>query len=95
MEIRRPLVSAWEADKAGFWDSALNGSSALRAGLERLILGEAVHIARGQAASSLLGPNKCYDPIDPVILGMLAQKLGYPLEISIMGLYIQVGPRLF
>ena len=41
-QLRKPLGSQWCDERAGFWDEAVRGSSALQAGLRRLFMGEAV-----------------------------------------------------
>ena len=39
-KIRKPAVAKWEAAKAGFWDSAVKGSEALRTAICRAVKNE-------------------------------------------------------
>ena len=39
-KIRKPVVARWEEAKAGFWDSAVKGSEALRTAIARAVKNE-------------------------------------------------------
>ena len=42
--MRRGWVIEWEDRKAGFWDTAIKGSSALQTGLERLVMDKIAYL---------------------------------------------------
>eukprot|EP00969_Alexandrium_andersonii_P170025 7517284-Alexandrium_andersonii.AAC.1 len=61
---RASLVVEWEAGRAGFWDKAIRGSSALAASVMRLVRGE-IASAHGLTFCNLLWDmEKFYDSID-------------------------------
>ena len=47
---RRNLVAEWSEEKAGFWDDAIKGSSALRAALARLLKDELMALRKTYSA---------------------------------------------
>ena len=57
-----PKVSAWDVRKAGWWDRAVKGSSALQAALRRALVcelarldGKAIHMPQKRAPKALEG----------------------------------------
>ena len=92
--LRRPWSSEWEEKKAGFWDDAIKGSSALQAGLRRRLFDE-IAAAHGLATASLFWDlEKFYDTIDVYRLARLAAQEGYPMKMCTMDLYMHTAPRM-
>ena len=65
VRMRKPELEVWEAARAGHWDSAVQGSSALKAALRRALADE-MAIATDLAVISVLWDlEKFYDSIPP------------------------------
>ena len=91
---RRGEVRAWDRDHARFWDSAIQGNSALKAALLRRALDESAH-ALGVASLTLLADiEKFYDSLCPVkvIEQLLAQD--YPSYILAITMQMHWAPRV-
>ena len=76
--LRGDLNGQWEASKAGHWDTAIKGSSALLTGLMRALLDEAAAINNIVAVSAYFDMAKLYDSISLSKLCTFALKLKYP-----------------
>ena len=93
LRARRPALAEWEEARAGFWDTAVKGSSALQAGLRRALLDE-TSVALGEAAVTFLWDMaKFYDSIDLSRLLLWAERMDYPVELLILGMQLHVAPR--
>ena len=53
MRLNKSSIAEWDEEKAGFWDTAIRGSSCLRAALARALRME-VAVAQGFAAAGIL-----------------------------------------
>eukprot|EP00973_Karenia_brevis_P025711 3546610-Karenia_brevis.AAC.1 len=77
-KIRKPYIQKWERAKAGQWDAAVEGSSALRAALTSMFGNEMAHYRGESTLSTLYGVEKIYDNIFISVLIREATRLGYP-----------------
>ena len=75
-----PEVKSWELARAGFWDDATRGSSALRAGILRLLHDELSRFDGLCMASILWDIKKIYDTLSLEMLLPLAAALNYLAE---------------
>ena len=94
MSIRKPWTSTWEQGAAGFWDSAVRGSSALRAA----ILREAKSEISGALGSSVLeilwSMEKLYDVMSQEEVARMAIQLQYPTVLLYLGLIVHRSSRV-
>ncbi len=87
-------VADWDADKAGHWDTAIAGSSPLRAHLLRALEVE-LAVAEGLSVSHFLWDmEKFYDAIKLSKLIPRLNKLGYPMVLATMGMVAHRAPRV-
>ena len=94
-ECVRSNLDLWRDDCCGFWDTAVRGSSSLRAALLRVVLAE-VHTASGaEVAFALSDFRKFYDSLDWATTLKAAADRGFPLETLAMAFLAYTGPRLF
>lgn len=91
--LRAGLNSTWEAERAGFWDTAIAGSSALTTGLLRALLDEVAAVNGIAAASIYYDMEKFYDNISLVVLCRLALKLVYPALPLALSVQAYLGGR--
>jgi len=83
----------WDVEKAGFWDTAIAGSSALMAALRRRLADE-VSVELGQPAATLFWDiQKFYDSVVPHKLIEQASGLQYPPLLLYLGLVVHAAPR--
>ena len=93
-KIRKPEMAAWTEKKAGFWDTAVKGSSALKTALMREFWNE-VCLEKGlEAAELLLDMEKFFDTLKPEILAPRAIELGYPPIFLYLGLLVHRAARV-
>eukprot|EP00959_Pyramimonas_sp_CCMP1952_P180836 3781645-Pyramimonas_sp.AAC.1 len=72
-------MQEWCAEKAGYWDAAIQGSSALRAALLSMPLDETSAKLKGSLYGTFyLDLEKFYDSVDLSILIQRAMQLDYP-----------------
>ena len=87
-----PTIRAWDADKGSFWDSALAGSSSLRAAIH-LALKVENGCARGDWVGHLLwGMENIYDSVRLPVLAAELIKMEYPPELMTLGFLVHAGP---
>ena len=92
--IRKPVVAKWEEAKAGFWDSAIKGSDALRTAISRAVKNE-VCIELGKPAVQICWDmEKFYDTIEPGLVAKEGRKLGYPISDLYMGILVHRSGRI-
>ena len=77
---RWSIVHAWELAQAGGWDTAIAGSSSLRAGIVRIIRDECDASDGLYCASLLWDCDKLYDTIRLLDLVRAAVQVGFPLR---------------
>jgi len=93
-KARRADVQAWDVQRAGHWDNAIAGSSALHAALRRRLLDE-VALAHDEATATLLwDQEKFYDTLSWDLLVRFAIDLDYPPTLLYIGLQVHAAPRI-
>ena len=93
-KIRKTFVTEWEATRAGFWDSAVKGSTPLRAALIRELYNE-VAVYMGLAVAQILWDmEKFYDLLNPGVMAKLALQLEYPVVPLYLGLLVHRAARV-
>ena len=92
--IRKPFVSEWESRRAGFWDSAVKGSTPLRAALIRELYNEVASYLGVTVTQILWDMEKFYDLLRPDIMAKLALKLEYPVLPLYLGLLVHRAARV-
>jgi hypothetical protein len=93
-KCRSGTVGEWRKAKAGFWDTAVAGSSSLRAAVKRSMCSE-IHRCKGWAqVDALVDIEKFYDDVSLCLLGDAALRLKYPPLPFTLGLMAHLGPRV-
>ena len=88
------MVAKWEDAKAGFWDSAVKGSEALRTAIAREVKNE-VCVELGKPAVQICWDmEKFYDTIEPGLVAKEGRKLGYPIKELYMGILVHRSSRI-
>ncbi|CAK0870858.1 unnamed protein product, partial [Prorocentrum cordatum] len=90
---RRPIVATWSKAAAGFWDTAVAGSSALRVAMHRLMRAEAATEMGFHAAGMFYDAANFYDNIGLDQLIETASALQYPLLPLAMAVQMYLAPR--
>ncbi|CAK0897893.1 unnamed protein product, partial [Prorocentrum cordatum] len=90
---RRPIVATWSKAAAGFWDTAVAGSSALRVAMHRLMRAEAATEMGFHAAGVFYDAANFYDNIGLDQLIEKASALQYPLLPLAMAAQMYLAPR--
>ena len=91
---RRQEVLEWEDAKAGFWDSAMRSSSALRAGVLRALANESAATIGMASATWMWDFEKFYDSVNLERLVSESISLGFCAVILYMSLAIHTSVRL-
>jgi hypothetical protein len=93
-KLRKPAVARWGEKKAGFWDSAVRGSEALRTAISRAVKNE-VCVELGKPAVQLCWDmEKFYDTIQPGLVAKEGRKLGYPVPELYLGILVHRSSRI-
>ena len=93
-KLSKSAVQDWDAEHHGFWDTAIAGSSALKAAVARRLMAERA-VALGQAALELMFDiEKFYDSIDIVLLVQESIRMEYPVHEMLNGLVAHRLPRV-
>ena len=95
MRILAPAITEWDLAKAGHWDSAVRGHSALRAHLARALDVELDHHEGKHVLHFLWDMRKFYDSIRVTKLIPQLVKHGYPAHVLTLGLLAHKAPRTF
>ncbi|CAK0907670.1 unnamed protein product [Prorocentrum cordatum] len=90
---RRPIVATWSKAAAGFWDTAVAGSSALRVAMHRLTRAEAATEMGFHAAGVFYDAANFYDNIGLDQLIEKASDLQCPLLPLAMAVQMYLAPR--
>ena len=77
-KCRKCRLSEWDSARAGFWDAAVAGSSALRAAIWRSFLDESAGLLGATVASALIDIARFYDSLDPCKLIGKLRELDFP-----------------
>ena len=86
-------VGLWDETAAGHWDTAIRGSSALRAALARSLQLEVAALNGHHSNAVLWDLDGFYESINPDILLQKCLELDYPKWHLAMGLMIVCAPR--
>ena len=76
MGMVRPELVSWTSRRAGFWDDAVAGRSALQAALMRNFVAEAARWRGEHSAMALWDIEKFYDSLDLVAVSDAGRALG-------------------
>ncbi|CAK0892842.1 unnamed protein product, partial [Prorocentrum cordatum] len=90
---RGPIIATWSKEAAGFWDTAVVGSSALRVAMHRLMRAEAAVQMGSHAAGIFYDAANFYDNIGLDQLIEKASDLNYPLLPLAMAAQMYLAPR--
>ena len=93
--MRQPIIGDWQMREHGFWDSAIKGSSCLRAALARAFRMEAGVAAGFVAIAELWDVGAFYDSIRIHNLVGLALDKNFPVQILNMSLAVHTASRAF
>ena len=85
----------WFANPAGFWDTALWCSSALRAGIQRMLMNETNQLLQHRFAMFCWDLEKFYDSICFHWLLTSMVSLTFPPSISVVAYTMYLSPRFF
>ena len=77
-----------------FWEDAVKGSSALKAGLFRRLLSECAVLVGKETVSIYWDLEKFYDSIDWVRLIRWSLELGFPAIVLEIVMSVHMGPRV-
>jgi ribonuclease HI len=87
-------IGEWEAARAGFWDDAIAGSSALRAAVMRSYRMEVCGLLGASASMAFIDIEKFYDSLDPVLLIMHLLALDFPAVSLLLHLQVHWAVRI-
>ena len=93
--MRQPIIGDWQGKEHGFWDSAIKGSSCLRAALARAFRMEAGVATGFVAIAKLWDVGAIYDSIRIHNLVELALDTNFPVQILNMSLAVHTASRAF
>ena len=82
------------AERAGFWDTAVAGSSALQAALKRCLRSEAARLCGYTAIDILWDCEAFYDSLGLPEVCRMARQLQYPRLALALGMQAHAGIRL-
>ena len=95
IKMRQPIIGDWQTREHGFWDSAIKGSSCLRAALARAFRMEAGVAAGFVAIAELWDVGAFYDSIRIHNLVDLALDKNFPVQVLNMSLAVHTASRAF
>eukprot|EP00959_Pyramimonas_sp_CCMP1952_P108879 2276682-Pyramimonas_sp.AAC.1 len=93
-KIRSRASGEWSASLSAFWDTAIAGSSALRAALIRAVMDEGAHELAFEHATLFLDLTKFYDSVSFVLLMQAGLQIGFPPIILLLEVGLYSFPRL-
>ena len=91
--VRKWPVAEWEDGFVGHWDTAVRGSSALRAAVARAFAAEYAVALGATAATVYWDIEKFYDSVALDLLIPEAVRFGYPPRLLYVTLLAHLGPR--
>jgi hypothetical protein len=92
-KLRKAYPDRWSEERAGFWDEAVRGSSALQAALKRALTDEAACLMGATAGGIYLDIQGFYDNIDLEKLFSCCLSMGYPRRVLILSFLAYLSPR--
>jgi hypothetical protein len=95
IKLRRPIIGEWEDHHHGFWDSAVKGSSPLRAALARALKMEAGVAMGFVAVGGLWDVAAFFDSIRLDDLITMALEHEFPPQILMLAVNVHSGVRAF
>ena len=95
IKMRQPTIGDWQSREHGFWDSAIKGSSCLRAALARAFRMEAGVAAGFVAIAELWDVGAFYDSIRIHNLIELALAKSFPVQVLNIALAVHTASRAF
>ena len=90
---RLSAISSWQSGAAKFWDAAIKGSSALQAGLVRLLRAESSTAIGHTVGTCLWGMEKFYDGLEFNHVIAEAMRLEYPVLPLGLAMQVHTVPR--
>ena len=87
-------MNDWQDAQCAFWDDAVKGSSALRAGILRALRMEVGSATYPERAVILWDAAKFYDSIDIVILIRTSIDVGFPADALYWAVIAYLQPRV-
>ena len=84
----------WDAQRARFWDSAVAGSSALRAAILRRFNEELSHLNGDIVATVFFDLTKFFDHIDPVVVMRECMLHGAPALVLALSMQLHLAVRI-
>ena len=93
-KARRQGLASWDARRAGFWDTAIAGSSALKAALWRALGDETAGWMHLCCGTLYLDIEKFFDILDPRKLLVLLQSLDFPPFLLYMHAVVHWSARI-
>ena len=89
-----PLIREWDLAEGHFYDSALAGSSSLRAAVLRALKVENGCMRSAKVTHLLWDMAKCYDNVRLPVLCEELTKRNYPPELMVLGFFVHAAPRI-
>ena len=89
-----PKIREWDLEHGHRYDSALAGSSSLRAAVMRAVKIENAVAMDMHAGHLLWDMEKFYDSVDLIILAQELMNRSYPRELLILGILAHAAPRI-
>eukprot|EP00959_Pyramimonas_sp_CCMP1952_P227855 4764378-Pyramimonas_sp.AAC.1 len=90
--IRSQTTCEWSASLSACWDTAIAGSSALRAALIRAVLDEGAHELSFEHATLFLDLTKFHDYVSFVLLMRAGMDIGFPPIIMLLEICLYSAP---
>eukprot|EP00973_Karenia_brevis_P091927 12409883-Karenia_brevis.AAC.1 len=94
MRVLQHEIVVWDEKKAGFWDTALRGSSALRAQLARALEVELANEEGLWVLHLLWDMRKFFDSVRVSVLVSRLRQLDFPMHAFFLGAVAHKAPRI-
>ena len=92
-KVRKCFTTEWDEEHKEFWDSAIKGSSPLRAAIRRRFMAEISSALGRHVIDTYLDLRKFYDLVDAAFLLPEALRLGYDPVVLLMAMQVHLAPR--
>eukprot|EP00959_Pyramimonas_sp_CCMP1952_P149418 3126618-Pyramimonas_sp.AAC.1 len=93
-QARSSITAEWSDGLSAFWDTAIRGSSALRAAMMRSLMDEAAATRDFATATVLLDIAKFYDSVSFTLLIVAARGPNFPPAVVLMEVLLFMSPRI-
>jgi hypothetical protein len=94
MKSQSEYLEGWEEKHMKFWEDAVKGSSAFKAGLERRLMDEVAVLQGKETAAVYWDIEKFYDSIDWVRLIYWCLELSFPARLLEIALSVHSAQRV-